>query len=205
MNILVIGCGMVGAAVANTLDARGHDVSVIDRNTECFDLLSGQFGGFTSTGVAIDTVVLKHAGIETCDVLFALTEEDDMNIMASQIAKTEFNVPKIFTQITDIKKGALYEEMGLSVICPTKLTVTAACAAIEEQGGGAEMNFENYIVHFSTMDLPEEFVSRTPNDIGYEEDETLFGVIRKNGGLILYRGQELTFAEGDKLIFAKKS
>ena len=86
MNILVIGCGMVGAAVANTLDARGHDVSVIDRNTECFDLLSGQFGGFTSTGVAIDTVVLKHAGIETCDVLFALTEEDDMNIMASQIA-----------------------------------------------------------------------------------------------------------------------
>lgn len=205
MNVLVIGCGMVGSALANTLDARGHDVSVIDKNAEKFDALSPEFGGFTTTGVPIDTDVLKHAGIGTCDALFAVTDEDDMNIMVAQLAKAMYDVPKIFARITDIGKGEVFEELGVSMICPTKLTVTAACAALDELEESVEVNFENYTVHFSTLDVPEEFVEKTPDDIGYEEEEMLFGVIRKNGGLIMYRGQELTFAEGDRLIFAKKS
>lgn len=205
MNILVIGCGKVGAAVANTLDARGHDVSVIDKNDESFDLLSSDFGGFTTTGIAIDNDILKRAGIMTCDALFAVTNEDDMNIMVSQLARTMFHIPKIFALITDIKKGDVFEDMGVSVICPTKLTVTAACAAIDELDSGIEVNFGNYTVHFFTMDVPDEFISSTPNDIEYEEDEMLFGIIRKNGGFIMYSGQELTFAKDDKLVFAKRS
>lgn len=205
MNILVIGCGMVGAAVANTLDARGHDVSVIDKNDESFDLLSPDFGGFTTTGIAIDNDILKRAGIMTCDALFAVTDEDDMNIMVSQLARTMFNIPKIFALITDIKKGDVFEDLGVSVICPTKLTVTAACAAIDELDSGVEVNFGNYTVHFFTMDVPDKFISSTPNDIEYEEEEMLFGIIRKNGGFIMYRGQELTFAKDDKLVFAKRS
>lgn len=205
MNILVIGCGMVGSTLANTLDARGHDVSVIDKNPEHFDALSSEFGGFTTAGVPIDTDVLKRSGIGTCDALFAVTAEDDTNIMVSQLARTKFNVPKIFARITDSGKGEVFENLGVSVICPTKLTVTAACAAIDEPDAGIEVNFENYTVHFSTIDVPEEFIGSSPIDIGYEDEEMLFGIIRRNGGFIMYRGQELTFAEGDKLVFAKKS
>lgn len=205
MNVLIIGCGMVGATLANTLDARGHDISVIDKSSESFDALSADFGGFTTTGVPIDTDVLRRAGIETCDALFAVTAEDDMNIMVSQLASRTFGVPKIFARVTDIKKGEVFEDMGVSVICPTKLTVTAACAALEEHDKGVEINFENYTVHFSEIELPEGFASKTPDDIEYEDDETLFGVIRKNAGLIMYRGQALAFAEGDRLIFAKRS
>lgn len=205
MNVLVIGCGMAGAALANTLDARGHDVSVIDKNSESFDALSPEFGGFTTTGVPIDTDILKRAGIGTCDALFAVTDEDDMNIMVSQLAKAQFNVPKIFARIIDIGKGEVFEDLGVSVICPTKLTVTAACAAIDEPDAGVEVNFENYTVHFSTIDLPEEYIGGSPNDIGYEDGETLFGVIRKNGGFIMYHSQELSFESGDRLVFAKRT
>lgn len=205
MNVLVIGCGMVGSALANTLDARGHDISVIDRNEDCFDSLSSDFGGFTTTGVPIDADVLRKAGIDSCDALFAVTDEDDMNIMVSELAHRRYNVPKIFAHITDIGKGEVFEELGVSVICPTKLTVTAACAALEEPDAGVEINFGNYTVHFSAIDLPEDFVNETPADIQYEEDEALFAVIRKNAGFIMYDGQELRFAEGDKLIFAKRS
>lgn len=205
MNVLVIGCGMVGSTLANTLDARGHDVSVIDKNAERFDSLSAEFSGFTTTGVPIDTDVLKRAGISTCDALFAVTDEDDMNIMVSQLARAKYRVPKIFARITDIGKGEVFEDLGVSMICPTKLTVTAACAALDELEESVEVNFENFTVHFSTLDVPEEYIEKSPDDIGYEDEEVLFGVIRKNGGLIMYRGQELSFAEGDKLIFAKKS
>ena len=76
MNVLIIGCGMVGSALAETLDERGHDVSVIDKNGAKFDSLSPKFGGFTTTGVPIDQDVLKRAGIQTCDALFAVTAQD---------------------------------------------------------------------------------------------------------------------------------
>lgn len=207
MNILIIGCGMVGSALATTLDVKGHDVSVIDKISEKFETLPANFAGFTTTGVPIDCDVLRRAGIQSCDALFAVTDEDDMNIMVSQLARQTFNVPKIFARIMDIKKGKVFEELGIDVICPTKLTVSAACAAIEESDGSAGMavNFENHTVHFTTIDLPEQLIAAMPPDIEYEHEESLFGVIRPGAGLILYNGQPITFVEGDKLIFAKKS
>lgn len=206
MNILIIGCGMVGAALAATLDGRGHDVSVVDKNEESFDALPAKFAGFTTTGVPIDRDVLKRAGISTCDALFAVTDEDDMNIMVSQLAQRIFSVPKIFARIRDISKGEVFEKLGIRIVCPTKLSVSAACAALEEDdGAGAELNFENHTVHFSTMNIPEQLVGETPADIEFESGEVLFGVLRSSAGLILYSGQPLTFAEGDRLIFAKKA
>ncbi|MCM1165145.1 MAG: TrkA family potassium uptake protein [Lachnospiraceae bacterium] len=206
MNVLIIGCGMVGSALAETLDGRGHDVSVVDGNEADFDSLPAKFGGFTTTGVAIDQDVLKRAGIQTCDALFAVTARDDVNIMVSELARQTFKVPKIFARITDIGKGRVFEELGVNVICPTKLTVSAACAALEDDDGAVEeVNFENFTVHFSTIDVPEEFIGATPKDIEYEGEETLFGVLRAGSGLILYRGQPIGFLEGDKLIFAKKA
>lgn len=208
MNILIIGCGMVGSALAETLDNKGHDVSVIDRNKDRFETLPSSFAGFTTTGVAIDCDVLRRAGIESCDALFAVTDEDDMNIMVAQLANQTFNVPRIFARITDIRKGEVFEKLGINIICPTKLTVSAACAAAEEADGskGAEVNFENHTVHFLTLDVPEQLVDKSPEDIEYERDEVLFGVMRQGAGLILYNsGQQITFAEGDKLIFAQKS
>lgn len=204
MNILVIGCGMVGSALAETLDARGHDVSVIDKSEERLAALPHSFAGFTTAGVPIDTDVLKRAGIETCDALFAVTNEDDMNIMVSQLAHKKYHVPKIFARITDIKKGEVFEALGVRVICPTKLTVTAACAALEEFDEGVEINFENHTVHFSTMDIPEDFVDKSPADIEYEENEILFGILR-GSEFVLYGGGDFIFREGDRLLFAKKS
>lgn len=208
MNILVIGCGMVGSALAVLLDEKGHDVSVVDKNGSKFDSLPSKFAGFTTTGVPIDQDVLKRAGIQTCDALFAVTDEDDMNIMVSQLARQIFKVPRIFARIIDIEKGSVFEELGINVICPTKLTVSAAASALEEaesSGTGSEMNFENYTVHFSTMDLPENLIGGSPADIEYEREETLFGIIRAGAGLVINKGQTLAFAEGDKLIFAKKA
>ena len=206
MNVLVIGCGKVGSALAETLDELGHDVSVIDKNGANFDTLSSKFGGFTTTGVPIDQDALKRAGIQTCDALLAVTAQDDMNIMASQLARQMFNVPKIFARIIDIEKGKVFEELGINILCPTKLTVSAACAALEDDDGLIdEVNFENHTVHFSSIDVPEEFIGAMPDDIEYEDEEMLFGVLREGSGLILYRGQPLNFIEGDKLIFAKKA
>lgn len=204
MNILIIGCGLVGSALAGEFDKIGHDVSVVERNDDAFDRLPADFGGFTTTGVAIDQEVLKRAGITTCDALYAVTDDDDMNIMVSQLAKQVFNIPKIYARVNNIAKGEVFEKLGINVICPVKLTVSAACAAIEEDDGeGKELNFGSHTVHFSTLEVPDELVGSKPDEIELEGSEVLFGILRESM-LILYRGQQTPLEAGDKLIFANK-
>ncbi len=120
----------------------GHDVSVVDKSPEKLETLSPEFSGFTTVGVPIDQEVLKRAGITTCDALYAVTDEDDINIMVSQLARQAFSVKKIYARVADIKKGEVYEKMGINVLCPTKLTVIAACSALEQSITVAEQSSE---------------------------------------------------------------
>lgn len=205
MNILIIGCGKVGSRLAAVLDKRGHDVSVVDRLEENFNRLPDDFGGFTWVGVPIDQEVLKNAGIESCDAVCAVTQEDDSNIMAAQLAKDLYNVPRVFARISDVDKVEVYKGFGIHNVCPTNLTVEAALAAVEDAAAQSQVSIEHNIVNFVTMDMPPEFVGLRPAEIELEENESLFAIIRPNGLFLLYTGQVITLGEDDKLVFAKKS
>lgn len=85
MNILIIGCGKVGSRLADILCQIGHDVSIIALKRESFDLLSDDFSGFTIQGVPIDLDILRQAGIEGCDAIAAVTEDDNTNIMVCRL------------------------------------------------------------------------------------------------------------------------
>lgn len=204
MNILIIGCGRVGSELAELLDKRGHDVSVVDRHAENFDRLPGDFSGFTTTGVPIDQSILKKAGIESCDAVCAVTEDDDLNIMAAQMAKEMFGVQRVFARIADVDKVDVFKGFGIHTVCPTRLTVQSACAAIEDVSSETEVFFERSPVRFTTMNTPAEYVGSLPGDIELEPGESLFALIRPNGAFLLYTGQAITLTEQDKLVFAKQ-
>lgn len=205
MNILIIGCGRVGSELASTLDRRGHDISIIDNNENSFDMLPEDFSGFTTLGVPIDRDVLKRAGIESCDALCAVTGSDNMNIMAAEVASEIFGVKKVFARIRDISKGRICEQMGIHIVCPTNLVVSAACAAIEEEEQTtAALGFGGHSVDFVTMDVPKQLIGKSPHDIEYEPSEVLFAVIR-GSEMILQNINGIVFTEGDRLIFAKKA
>ena len=125
MHIIVIGCGKVGSKLANVLSREGHDVVVVERETEQFRELDRNFSGVTITGVPIDQDILKHAGIETADALAAVTPDDNVNIMVCQIAKELFNVPKVIARIYNPAREHVFHEFGLETICPTNMTVEA--------------------------------------------------------------------------------
>src|SRR5579884_760479 len=121
MLVLILGCGRVGAHLANSLDAEGHDVRVIDINTESFRRLAPEFRGTTVVGHGIDDDVLRRAGIERADVFAAVTNDDNTNIMASQIAKVIHHVPKVITRIYDPSREETYHTLGLETVCQTAL------------------------------------------------------------------------------------
>ena len=119
MKVLVMGCGRVGALLATILDSEKHNVTVLDINGHSFRRLSSTFGGTALLGDGTDSEVLKQAGIESADAFVAVTQGDNRNLMAAQIAKYIFNVPKVICRIYDPLRKEVYEAVGLEAISPT--------------------------------------------------------------------------------------
>lgn len=117
MYIVILGCGRVGARVANTLDS-SHRITVIDWNASALDRLHDSFLGETLIGNGIDVDVLKAAGVQDADVFLALTDGDNRNLMAAQIAQ-HLGARKVVVRVYDPVRCAIYSRMGMTVISPT--------------------------------------------------------------------------------------
>jgi trk/ktr system potassium uptake protein len=119
MRLLILGCGRVGATLANIMNKDGHEVTVIDLNSDAFDRLGSDFEGTTIIGDGMDEDVLVRAGIEDAQAFAAVTNGDNRNIMAAQIAKHTFGVPKVICRIYDPIRQETYNALGLESISPT--------------------------------------------------------------------------------------
>lgn len=119
MNVIIMGCGRVGARLALQLDSEGHNVTVLDIDAYAFRRLSPEFRGTAMVGNGIDEDALRRAGIEQADAFAAVTQGDNRNIMAAQIAKYVFNVPKVTLRIYDPIREELYHSLGLDTVGPT--------------------------------------------------------------------------------------
>lgn len=122
MHIIIVGCGRVGSQLGITLSNLGHNVVIIDKNPLSFKRLGSMFNGITITGIGFDPDVLKKAGIERADVVAALTNGDNSNIMTSQIAKKVFGTPKVLTRIYDPERANIFKNFGLEIICTTSIS-----------------------------------------------------------------------------------
>ena len=119
----MIGCGNVGSRFAQVMAEEGHDIIIIDDDSNNFKGLKSDFNGITLTGVPIDEDVLKQAGIITADVFVAVTPDDNINIMACQVAKEIFQVPIVVARIFNSKREHVFHQFGIKTICPTDRTV----------------------------------------------------------------------------------
>jgi trk system potassium uptake protein len=130
MYVLIMGCGRVGARLANMLADANHEVTILDVNSKAFWRLGPDFKGTTLIGNGIDVDVLRRAGIERSDAFVACTQGDNRNIMASQIARHIFKVPKVVTRVYDPIRQDTFAELGLDTISPTVLGAAAFMDAI---------------------------------------------------------------------------
>ncbi len=121
MKVVIMGCGRVGARLAGLLDADGHAVTVLDTDTYSFRRLPPDFSGTALLGNGIDEEALKKANIEEADVFVAVTQGDNRNVIAAQIAKHIFKVPRVLCRIYDPLRRELYSTLGLEAISPTTI------------------------------------------------------------------------------------
>ena len=119
MRIVIMGCGRVGAHLANTMYP-DHEITIIDQTPAAFERLLPEFTGRMVVGPGDDPDVLVQAGIRQADAFAALTNRDNANIMGSQMARELFHVPRVITRIYDHEREDIYHDLGLETICPTE-------------------------------------------------------------------------------------
>ena len=201
MNILVIGCGKVGSQLASMLSEEGHDVSVIDRDAKNFEMLDDNFSGMTTVGVPIDQDVLKQAGIESCDAVAAVSQDDNLNIMCSQLAREIFKVPSVLARIYDPAREDVFSHFGLHTVCPTNLTVSAVKSALTENQSIRTINFGAHTLAFNLIQVPDELVGKRASKSSDKiADKDIFAVIHDNFDISLTIKEDVILQKNDMLI-----
>jgi len=198
MYAIIVGCGLVGSRVAAMLSRDGHNVSVIDKNPDAFNRLPPEFDGLTLVGMGFDEEILKNAGIEKADVLAALTDDDNANIMASAVAKNIFGVKRAIARVFDPGREKTFKELGLEIVTPTVL--------------GAEQVYSRFIMgensaHLYISENDIEIMEHVYEPVGKEErvkDIEIEGEIRvvaiiRKGKSFLPKEDEI-LQKGDRVI-----
>ncbi len=127
-----MGCGRVGSTVASRLDGEGHQVTIVDLDTQAFRRLPSGFSGSRFAGSGVDDRVLIAAGIREADAFLALTQGDNRNLLAAQMAKHLFRVQTVVTRVYDPHRAELFGRLGLRTFSPTNISADLAYEALLE-------------------------------------------------------------------------
>ena len=149
-NIIVVGCGRVGSQLANMLSDNGNNVCVIDKDPEAFRKLGRSFGGSTVLGIGFDEDVLIRAGIEDCDVLAAVTQLDNTNLMCAKVADLLFGVPHTIARLYNPDHERAYMQLGIDYVCGTSLVAEDVFSKIVSGHGSHVDTFGEFeVLRFS--------------------------------------------------------
>jgi trk system potassium uptake protein TrkA len=121
MRAVIVGCGRVGATMAQVLDVSGHEVT---------------FGGNAVRGDGTDEDTLRRAGAEGADLFLALTEGDNRNVMAAQLAVEALGIGRVFAKVNDPVRAQAYAELGIGTICRTTMMADALLGVLGQAVSG---------------------------------------------------------------------
>ena len=131
MRAVIVGCGRVGSVLANRLDEEGHQILVLDRDQQAFRRLSEKFSGERMVGNGLMEEFMRAALGEKTDILFVMTDKDNINLMIAQWVKQKFKVGRVIAVVHDSVLAGLYKELGLETICPTDLVLKMLMETIQ--------------------------------------------------------------------------
>jgi trk/ktr system potassium uptake protein len=139
MRAVIVGCGRVGAGIAERLARAGHEVTIVDISSEAFGRLEPDFPGQAVRADGTEEDVLRRLGTEGADFFFALTEGDNRNVLAAQLASETFGVKQSVAKVNDPVRAEAYTALGLATICRTRLLVDALAqfSGLEADPGAA--------------------------------------------------------------------
>ncbi|OUQ59120.1 Trk system potassium transport protein TrkA [Tyzzerella sp. An114] len=203
MKIVVVGCGKVGYALTEQLTEEGHEITLIDTKEERIQSVLSQLDVQAVCGNGTSYVVQRDAGVEDADLLIAVTNQDEINLLSCLIAKKAGNChtiarvrdPEYYREI-----GFIKEELGLAMAINPEKTAAAEISDLIRIPSAMEIDkFARGKVNLIKFKIPEKSIlnnmvlSEYSNTIG---KNTLVCIVKRNSEIIIPDGN-FVLSSGD--------
>lgn len=195
MKTIIIGCGRVGADLAQTLSHAGHVVTVVDNDPAAFERLGPAFKGQTVVGVGFDREVLIRAGIEKADALAAVTTSDEANLITARLARQVFRVPRVAARVYEPRKAEIYQRLGVQTISPTVIGAHRLAELLSYAPLESVASLGDGQVDIVNVDIPRQFVGRRVADLSALGEFQVVAITRNGRTTLPIAGS--VFEEGD--------
>jgi trk system potassium uptake protein TrkA len=199
MRMIIIGCGRMGAGLAQTLHQRGHSVTVVDRDPAAFAALTPSFRGERIVGIGFDRDVLLQAGIERADGLAAVTASDEANVVSARIARQIYRVPSVVARLYEPRKAEIYRRLGVQTISTTTWGINHVAAMLCYAGLDVVMSLGSN-VDLVEVEAPPLLEGRTVKDLTVPGEIHIVALSR--GGHTMLPTLGTTFRAGDRIHLA---
>jgi trk system potassium uptake protein TrkA len=184
VRVVVMGCGRVGASVADGLSRIGHHVAVIDSDGTAFSRLGPDFAGERVLGMGFDRDVLIRAGIEDADAFAAVSSGDNSNIISARLAREIFRVPRVVARIYDAKRAEVYERLGIPTIATVPWTTDRLLNALTRDTETTKWRDPTGTVAVAEVSLHEDWVGHRATDLETATGARVAFLIRFGTGVL---------------------
>lgn len=210
MNILIIGCNRTGSLLARRFQDDGHDVAVVDQDPLRLRAFAqeGGFHGLSFCGLPIDVDTLRAGGIENSDAVFALTDDDTVNIMVAQIAQEQYRIGHVWAKIMDPALKAAYGTcFSIWTVCPAELTADSLYHSFLGTGRGESIAFGNDSLYVEAVRIPRAFTGRTFGELLHSQNGTVLGLLHADGETVLtaQASQEVLLPDDSLLLVTRQT
>ena len=169
MHVVIMGCGRVGSALAQTLEQQGHTVAVVDQDPTSFRRLGSGFGGRRVTGVGFDQDTLREAGIEEAGAFAAGSSGDNSNIIAARVAREMFGVENVAARIYDPRRAEVYQRLGIPTVATVRWTADQMLRRLLPSGAEALWRDPSGAVQLAEVYISPEWIG---HKVGRLQEET---------------------------------
>ena len=190
MKMIIVGCGRMGAGLAETLSKNGHSVTIIDLDPEAFTRLSEAFTGSKVAGVGFDRQVLLQAGIDRADGLAAVTSSDEANAVIARIASQIFRVPKVVARLYDRRKAEVYKRLGIQTIDPSSWGITRVYDLLCYSELDSVFSIGSGDVEIVETEIPALLIGRTVRELTASGEFIVTAITRNNKTFLPTLGTE---------------
>jgi len=203
VHVVVVGCGRVGSGLAMALQADGHSVSILDKNSRAFRRLPEAFQGQRLVGSGFDRDDLETAGAVGADALAAVTSGDNTNILTVRIARENYGIPRVVARIYDPRRAEIYQRLGIPTVATVTWTIDQVHRTLVPDQLSAEWVDTTAKLLLVERRLPESWAGRLLGDIEEAGRLKLVAVVR--AGSPRLDALDLVGQEGDVLHIAAAS
>lgn len=165
MKVIVVGLGRMGTGLSRSLAKKGHQVTVIDTNSEALDSLGKNFNGIRIEGFGFDKEILSKAKIDRVDAVVACTDSDEVNAVVARMAKNIYRVPRVIARLYDPKKADVYRRLGIQTISTTAWGIERATEIITFNRLDSVYEMGNGNVNLVRIEIPSLLVGHTVNEL----------------------------------------